>query len=143
MSIANCVRCGRMYQKSFGSRVCSECVQAEEEQFRLVRDYVEEHPGCDLVKVAAGTEVDEAVILRFIKQGRLASLGTSAEQLTSECTRCGQSVASGKYCPECMVVMEHSLKSSAQQLLDSAPDPYKQGTRRPEAPFKKRGFDQP
>jgi hypothetical protein len=107
-----------MYQKIAGVKICQDCMQAEEDAFRLVRNYLEENPGADMPTVAEGTGVDEAMILRLVQQGRLATLGELVMGLKVECRQCTKPVITGRYCPECTETMGQALKDSAKTLLD-------------------------
>lgn len=119
MSIANCARCNRMYQKATTNRkICMVCIQEEEEAFRLVHDYLHEHPGADMASLVEGTGVEQGVIIRFLKEGRLAKLGDLVDGLAIDCARCGQPVNTGRYCASCTAEMEEALKTSAQTLAE-------------------------
>lgn len=140
MSIANCARCGRMYQKLSGVKICPDCAQAEEDAFRLVRDFLEANPGCDMPTVSRETGVEEAVILRLVQGGRLATLGELVTGLRVECRQCQKPVISGKYCPECTELMGQALKESAKSLLGRSEEGPSR-LRRPETMSEKRYRD--
>ena len=140
MSIANCARCSRMYQKISGNKICPDCLQAEEDAFRLVRDYLDQNPGADMPTVSEATGVDEPMILRLVQLGRLASLGDLVKNLRVECRQCSRPVISGKFCPECTEEMGQALKDSARSLLDSSRDASSK-LRRPETLSEKRFRD--
>jgi predicted amidophosphoribosyltransferase len=137
MSIANCTRCGRMFQRTGTSRVCFECKEAEEQAYRLVRDYLEAHPGSDIASVAAGTGVDEAIVLKLLQDGRLVALGDLTSGMQTQCQRCGNPTNAGRYCPPCVELLGQALKNSADVLADK-PDSATR-LRRPETLQEKRG----
>lgn len=118
MAIANCVRCGRLYQKPPGVKICAECVQAEEDAYRVVRDHLEANPGVSLESLSAATDVEPALIERFVRQGRLAALEEHLEGLAVECQRCGASIISGRHCPACTEAIGQELKASVEALRD-------------------------
>lgn len=125
MTIANCARCSRMYQKATTNRkICMSCIQEEESAFRLVHDHLHSNPGDDLRSVCEATGVDESVILRFLKEGRLGKLGDLAGGLAIECARCGKPVNTGRYCVACNTEMEEALKNSSAQALADKPKPH-------------------
>lgn len=140
MSIANCARCSRMYQKVSGVKFCPDCIQAEEDAFRLVRDFLEAHPGSDMPTVSQETGVEEPVILRLVQSGRLAILGDLVAGLRVECRQCTKPVISGKFCPECTEEMGQALKESARSLLDRSSEGHSK-LRRPETLSEKRFRD--
>ncbi len=41
------------------------------ELFQQVRDYIRSHPGCNAEDIAVALGVDEGVIMKFIREGRL------------------------------------------------------------------------
>jgi hypothetical protein len=122
-----------MFHKSSAGRVCADCLIEEEEQFIMVRDFLEQHPGCTMGEITQATEVDEAVIMRFLREGRLATLGDLAGGVKGECLRCRTEIAYGKYCKACIEEMGSALKDSARELGQQAVDEQRRGlTRRPE-----------
>src|SRR5947209_944677 len=116
MAIANCARCARMYQKAPGIKLCPICIREEEAAFQTVRDYLYDHPGADIVTVSADTGVDQAVIVRFIKAGRLSTLEEVTNNLSIDCKRCGRKIGAGTYCGPCIEAMSSALKNSAREL---------------------------
>jgi hypothetical protein len=133
MSLSNCIRCGKMFHKSSAGRVCSDCIVAEEEAFTSVRDFLETHPGCDLKEIEAGTDVDGSVVMRFLREGRLAVLGPLADGVKGECKRCGLEISYGKFCKDCIENMGTELKDHARDLGTASQDEERKfGTRRPE-----------
>ena len=136
MSLSNCTRCGRMFQKTAGSRVCFDCREAEELAYRLVRDFLELNPGSDIPTVAQGTGVDEGLVLKLLQDGRLVALGDLTSGMSIECRRCGGPTSTGKFCVLCTELIGQELKTSAKSLLDQPPAAR---LRRPETLQEKRG----
>lgn len=141
MSIINCVRCGRMFQKTTNSRVCMDCKDAEEQAYRLVRDYLEQHPGADIKSVAAGTGVDEAIVLKLLQDGRLVAMGDLAAGMSINCERCGGPTTSGRMCGACIELLGQAFKNSADILsgTDKSAADNSSRIRRPETIQEKRG----
>jgi hypothetical protein len=123
-----------MFHKSSSGRVCADCLVQEEEQFTSVRDFLEEHPGCNLNEIEAATGVDPAVVMRFLREGRLAILGDLAAGVKGECKRCAKEIDYGKFCRECIQAMGGELKDSARELGQQAAEneEWRPTTRRPE-----------
>jgi len=71
MPSGTCEGCGETVNLPLGVDLCQKCKLEEIEIFRNVREYVWEHPGCTAEDVAREINVEERVILRFIRQGRL------------------------------------------------------------------------
>ena len=137
MSLSNCSRCGRMFQRTSGSRVCFECKETEEQAYRLVRDFLEREPGANLPAVAAGTGVEEAFVLKLLQDGRLVALGDLTNGMAIECERCGKATSTGRYCALCVEQMGQALKSSADALTERPESSHR--LRRPETLQDKRG----
>lgn len=116
MSIANCTRCDRVFRKLFDRKICPDCIQAEEEAYRLVVDFLDQNPGADLGQIAEGADVEEAQILRFIREGRLTLLDKLGDGARVACRRCEIPIASGQYCAPCFEEVGNALRDSARGL---------------------------
>lgn len=102
MSIANCSRCHQVFKKLYDRKVCPDCIQEEEDAYRRVVDYLEEHPGVALRDLAAGAQTEEKTILRFIRDGRITMADELAGDMLVDCKRCGTRIGSGHYCQKCL-----------------------------------------
>ena len=118
MSLTNCSRCGRMFQRTGAGRVCFDCKEVEEQAYRLVRDFLEANPGSDIPTVSTGTGVDEGAILKLLQDGRLVALGDLTSGMAIECQRCGAPTASGRFCPPCVEGLGSALNQAASSLGD-------------------------
>jgi flagellar operon protein (TIGR03826 family) len=114
-NIRNCPQCGKIFAY-LGRNLCPACIEKEEEDYKVVRRYVREHPGASINEVAAATEVEEEKILAFLRDGRLHSKGIKID-LT--CERCGKIITTGRYCAQCLNV----LGSELQQVLKTGSQP--------------------
>lgn len=108
--LRNCPQCGRVFAY-VGRNLCPRCMDKEEEEFKLVRSYIREHPGATIMDTSEATEVDEQKILRFLRDGRLVSRGLQAS-VTLECERCGQTIGEGRYCRTCLTELDRELKET-------------------------------
>lgn len=102
--LKNCKKCGRMFSSINGQLFCSKCRTDDEDDFKVVREYIYDNPNSTVHDVHEATEVAEEVILKFLRQGRLVLKG---EGVGLECERCGKSINSGRFCDKCA----HELKS--------------------------------
>lgn len=102
--LKNCKKCSRMFSSNNGQLFCSKCRINDEEDFRIVREYIYDNLDSTVVDVHEGTEVAEEVILKFLRQGRLTLKG---DGVGLECERCGKNISSGRFCDGC----KHELKS--------------------------------
>lgn len=106
MGITNCPICGGLYVPN-GRGMCSHCAEAEEQRFEVVRRYLEENPEAKLEVISAETGIDQAVVLRFIRSGRLVARPHAG--LT--CERCGRPIETGVVCPKCAKEMTREIHS--------------------------------
>ena len=70
MDIRNCRRCDRIYQHR-GSKYCPNCMLELDEIFVKVRDYIYDNPNATVLEVSEALDVEENIILEFLKEGRL------------------------------------------------------------------------
>lgn len=71
MPVVNCRACGNPFHGGLNEPLCPVCKEKEIEMFQVVRAYIRDHPSAKLDEIAEATGIDERVILRFIKQGRV------------------------------------------------------------------------
>ncbi len=97
--IKNCPRCGRIF--TFIARpICNKCLEAEENEFKTVKEYVYDNPGATISEVSQETEVSVERIMRFLREERL-EIKSENSNLILGCERCGRSINSGRFCEEC------------------------------------------
>ncbi len=65
-----CKNCGTLFT-SYGSKICPECTDKEEDEFRIVRDYIWDNPGGNMKQVSEATEVDLEKIMKWLREERL------------------------------------------------------------------------
>jgi flagellar operon protein (TIGR03826 family) len=110
MKIRQCSQCKGIFQ-SFGEEtVCPRCMEEMDQQYVKVRDYLYEHPRAGIVELSKETQVDEKMILRFLKEERLI-LAEPTEYL--RCASCGTPISSGRYCENCL----KSIKNEIDRLI--------------------------
>ena len=112
--LRNCPQCGMIFAY-IGRNICPRCLDKEEEEFKIVRNYIRGHSGATIVETSEATGVDEQTILRFLREGRLISRGLQAS-VTLECQRCGRQIAEGSYCGTCREELERQLKQTLSGL---------------------------
>lgn len=117
MSIKNCARCGRMFQADGISKICDRCRDNDEEDFKVVREYVYDNPNSNIPDVAENTGISEEKILKFLRQGKLVLKDELSMVL--DCERCGKPIKSGRYCDSCTNEMSRDLRSAASKTAES------------------------
>ena len=109
MDSINCPRCGRVFKK-MRSPVCPACEKKDEEQFQLIREYLDENPRATITECSEGTGISTKRILAYIREGRL--MVPENMQGLLQCKRCGKDVDMGTYCKDCQKKMEQDLSNA-------------------------------
>lgn len=114
MELANCRRCGDLYQ-STGARFCSACLKLEEEEYHMVRQYIREHPDAPVLQVSQATGVSTTRIYEFVRKGKLIAHSTESD-LAVECASCGARIVSGRLCDKCQAALGGRSETSHERL---------------------------
>ncbi len=117
MAVRNCSRCGRMYQSEGLSKLCARCMDTDEEDFKIVREYVYDNPSCTISAAAEDTGISEEKILKFLRQGKL--ILKDEMSMVLDCERCGKPIKSGRYCDSCNKDMSRDLRGAASKTAES------------------------
>lgn len=102
-----CLSCKHMFHYIAGPVVCPQCREKEEQQFKIVKEYLREYPGATLTQVSEATGVSSKLILRFLREERLEVTSDSAISLV--CERCGKKILTGTRCSECSAELMKTL----------------------------------
>ncbi len=105
MVISNCPVCGALYRPNQRG-MCSRCAELEDQRFEVVKRYLEDNPDATLDVLAADTGIEKAVVLRFIRSGRLVT----RPQAGLTCERCGRPIETGVVCPRCAQEMTKEIR---------------------------------
>ncbi len=97
MKYGNCPVCGKLYAKS-PAGMCPECFAKQEEDERIVAEYIRDHRRCSVQEVHVATGVSEKVIYHMIKSGRV----TECKDIEYPCEKCGRLISAGRLCKSCM-----------------------------------------
>ncbi len=101
MDLTNCPKCGSIYVKNKFRDVCDACYKEEEKQFDAVYKFlrVRENRAATIPRVVEETGIDEDLLLKFIRTGRLKV--TAFPNLGYPCDKCGTLIKKGKLCEDC------------------------------------------
>ena len=110
MNIIQCRLCRKPFD-SIGGKICPECLHKIDKDFVKVRDYIYEHKRADVDTVSEDTEVDKAIILYLIKEGRI-TLGGGSGGGALLCEVCKKPISSGRMCPACMDKLSTTMQKS-------------------------------
>ncbi len=106
-NLRNCKRCGALFVYN-GNPLCQKCIAEDEEIYKMVREYIEEHPKSTTFQVSEALDVPVDKILQFLREGKLELSDENINMLLA-CERCGTPIRSGRYCAECSLAMEEKL----------------------------------
>ena len=96
MGLANCRECGKLYVEN-PAKLCPDCYRIEEENEEKVAKYLRGNRGASIPDIHEATGVDEKIILKMIKKGRI----TGDIQVEYPCESCGKPILEGRVCAEC------------------------------------------
>jgi len=116
--LRNYPECGKVFVY-IAKRICPECREAEEKDFRTLGKYLSEHRGAGLNEVHSATGVAVERILRFLREGRLVETGAQWKVL--KCESCGADIGSGKYCSKCAQDLSKELQNAVRDQRKDEP----------------------
>jgi flagellar operon protein (TIGR03826 family) len=119
MPIANCKRCGRIFNR-VRRDICPVCVAEEDKAFDKVRAYLREHRYASLPETSEATGVDIDLITEMIKSGRL--ILRDNPNFTYACERCGAPTQVGRYCQACSAELSRMYARARDELQGEEPD---------------------
>lgn len=115
--VRNCKRCNKIFNYLGGPQICPVCKEADEADFRKVKEYLYDHPGATMSQISMELGISVDKITRFLKEGRLEIVENSGN-LVLECERCGKAIRTGRYCEECSKEVSRNFSSMAKEMRD-------------------------
>ncbi len=109
MNVRNCRRCRKIFNYAMGPIYCNQCKKELEEEFQVVKKFVQDNPGCDIRMVSEECNVDPSQIRQWVREERLCFAEGSATGIN--CERCGVMIRSGRFCDKCKADMTNSFRS--------------------------------
>ncbi|MGM7683400.1 TIGR03826 family flagellar region protein [Cytobacillus sp. Hm23] len=105
----NCPKCDNIFVKNQFRDVCDNCYKEEEKAYQEVYNYIRkrENRTATMDQVVVATGVEEELIIKFIKKGRLKL--AQFPNLGYQCERCGTTIRDGKICPNCVRELQSEL----------------------------------
>lgn len=114
LNIKNCKECGKLFQYDGISKLCYRCRKKDDEDFRIVKDFLYENPKETITVVSEETGVLEDKILRYLREGKLEIVGDNPGILL-DCEGCGKAIRTGRYCEKCAQSMEKGFKAGFER----------------------------
>ena len=122
MDVRNCRRCRKIFNYSMGPIYCMQCRQAMEEEFQVVKKYVQDNPGSDIRMVSEACDIDPAQIKQWVREERLYF--TEGSNTGISCEHCGMMIQTGRFCERCKAEMSNSFRAAIRPAA-AAPAPQK------------------
>lgn len=99
--LTNCPNCNALFVKTNLRDVCEACYKEEEKMFEKVYQFIRkrENRTATMLQVVEATEVEEELILKFIRLGRLKL--ANFPNLGYPCQKCGKLIRENKLCTNC------------------------------------------
>ncbi len=117
--VRNCRKCKRIIMWSMGPQLCEDCKKLEEEEFNKVRKFVRDFPGASVQEVSDATEVSQATIHKYLKDGRLEVAENSP--ISINCENCGARIRSGRFCNTCSATLARDMMKAGRNLVQEKP----------------------
>ncbi|RFU68304.1 hypothetical protein D0469_12380 [Peribacillus saganii] len=110
--LSNCPNCDTLFVRTKFRDVCEVCYKEEEREFEKVYQYIRrrENRTASMIQVVDNTGVQESLIVKFIKTGKLRT--TQFPNLGVKCEKCGAPAKVGPLCSSC----QDSLRSQLTQF---------------------------
>ncbi|MBU8881171.1 hypothetical protein BGM26_19800 [Bacillus sp. FJAT-29790] len=115
--LTNCPNCNEIFVKNKFRDICQTCWKEEEKAYETVYQFIRkrENRAATMAQVVDTTGVEEELILKFIKTGRLKL--TQFPNLGYPCDKCGAIIKEGKICKRCAEELRKDLDiHSAEEL---------------------------
>ncbi|WP_153126680.1 TIGR03826 family flagellar region protein [Peribacillus tepidiphilus] len=109
--LTNCPKCDKLFVQTKFRDVCDTCFKEEEKIFEMVYKYIrkKENRTATMAQVVEDTGVDEELLIKFVKTGRLKL--AQFPNLGYPCEKCGATIKEGKLCGSCAELLRSELSS--------------------------------
>lgn len=108
--LSNCPKCDAIFVKNKFRVLCQKCWKEEEEAYETVYQFIRkrENRTATMQQVEEATGVEEELILKFVKTGRLKL--AQFPNLGYPCDKCGKIIQKGKLCNPCADTLKKELE---------------------------------
>lgn len=128
--LSNCPKCDAIFVKNQFREVCQDCWKEEEKAYETVYQFIRkrENRTATIIQVVEATGVEEDLILKFIRTGKLKL--AQFPNLGYPCEKCGVSIREGKVCKSCAGELRKDLQqfTAEEERRREAAQREKQGT---------------
>lgn len=111
----NCPNCGALFVKTNLRDVCEKCYKEENQAFETVYKFIRkrENRTATIYEAAEGTGVDEELIIKFIRTGKLKL--AQFPNLGYPCQKCRTIIREGILCDDCSKDLRSELSIFKQE----------------------------
>lgn len=111
VDLIDCPSCGAIYVKNKFRDVCDACYKEEEQHYDAVYKFLRkrENRAATIPTVIEETGIDEDLLLKFIRTGRLKV--ATFPNLGYPCDKCGSLIKKGKLCNDCADELREELET--------------------------------
>src|SRR5699024_10051786 len=108
--LRNCERCGDIFASIADKEICQKCYRKEEEDFKKVYQFLtkKKNREATLSEIVEATNVEEELIIKFLKQNRLRT--SQFPNLFYPCEKCGDRISEGRLCQNCSSEIKSQLQ---------------------------------
>ena len=105
-----CPTCQTLFVKNSFRDVCEACYKKEESLYKEVYQYIRkrENRSATIIEVANATGVEESLLMKFIRSGKL-QIGSNPN-LGYGCEYCGSIIREGRFCEGCRDDLQSDLE---------------------------------
>nr|WP_309098557.1 TIGR03826 family flagellar region protein [Fredinandcohnia onubensis] len=109
--LMNCPNCDSLFVKTNLRDVCEKCYKEEQIAFETVYTFIrkKENRTATIFETSEGTGVDEELIIKFIRTGRLRL--AQFPNLGYPCQKCRTIIREGSLCDDCTKELRDELSS--------------------------------
>ncbi|RFB11036.1 hypothetical protein DZB84_21230 [Bacillus sp. HNG] len=113
--LMNCPNCGALFVKTNLRDVCEKCYKEENQAFETVYKFIRkrENRTATIYEAAEGTGVDEELIIKFIRTGKLKL--AQFPNLGYPCQKCRTIIREGILCDDCSKDLRSELSIFKQE----------------------------
>ncbi|MDQ0254525.1 flagellar operon protein (TIGR03826 family) [Evansella vedderi] len=112
--LLNCPNCGKLFVKALRS-VCNDCAKEVEEKYNKVYQFIRkrENRRATIDEVTEGTDVEQSLIIQFIREGRIHL--SQFPNLGYPCEKCGVMIREQRLCHSCAKDLRQGLHTIDRQ----------------------------
>ena len=113
--LTNCPNCGEIFVKNQFRDICQNCWKEEEKAYERVYQFIRkrENRTATMAQVVDSTEIEEELLLKFIRTGRLKL--AQFPNLGYPCDKCGVLIREGKLCDKCTEEFRKDLSTHTME----------------------------